>query len=96
MYEQQIQTKILKYLKSIGAYSIKTVVSNRRGIPDIIACIDGCFYAFEIKTNKGRILPLQEYELLKIKKAGGISSLVRSVEDVKKTIQNNINKLGKA
>jgi len=95
MDEQQIQAKILKYLKSIGAYTIKTIVSNRKGIPDIIACIDGNFYAFEIKTNKGKVSPLQEYELSKIKRAGGISSLVRNVEDIKTLMQKNTNKLGK-
>ena len=53
------------------------------GIPDIIACIGGRFYGFEVKTERGKPTALQEATLRKIQEAGGIAAVVRSVADVK-------------
>jgi len=53
------------------------------GIPDIIACIGGKFYGFEVKTERGKPTALQEVTMRKIQAAGGIAVVVRSVADVK-------------
>ncbi len=88
--EQQIQKSIIKYLHEIGAYTFKTVSSNRAGIPDVIACIDGRFIALEIKRPKGKATPLQKLELSKIVKSGGVASVVTSVEDVRAILRDFI------
>lgn len=56
------------------------------GIPDIIACIDGRFYAFEVKQPSGRLTRLQEVTIEKIRAAGGVAVKVTSVEEVKAAI----------
>lgn len=53
------------------------------GIPDIIACVDGKFYGFEVKVGTGQPTELQKSTIRKIKNAGGIAIVVRSVDDVK-------------
>ena len=53
------------------------------GIPDILACIGGRFYGFEVKTERGKPTALQEATIRKIQAAGGIAAVVRSVADVK-------------
>lgn len=53
------------------------------GIPDIIACIGGKFYGFEVKTERGKPTALQEVTMRKIQAAGGIAVVVRSVADIK-------------
>ena len=53
------------------------------GIPDVICCLDGRFFAFEVKTAEGRVTKLQEQTIHRIKVAGGHAYVVRSVEDVK-------------
>lgn len=53
------------------------------GIPDIIACIGGKFYGFEVKTERGKPTALQEATMRKIQAAGGTAVVVRSVDDVK-------------
>ena len=53
------------------------------GIPDVICCLDGRFFAFEVKTPDGVVTKLQERTIHKIKVAGGHAYVVRSVEDVK-------------
>ena len=52
------------------------------GIPDIIACVDGRFVAFEVKTETGRLSRLQEATLGRIRNAGGRAYMVRSVAEV--------------
>lgn len=83
MKESLIQKKIIAYLNSKGCYSIKTILTNRSGSPDVICCYKGLFVALEVKAEKGRISKLQSYHLEQIKKASGAAAIVRSVEDVK-------------
>lgn len=85
--EQDIQRKILAYLESIGAYAIKIITANKRGVADVIACHKGQFYAIEVKTPKGRVSPLQEWHIERAKQSGAIAFIARSVEDVKEILQ---------
>lgn len=87
MSESKIQNKIIKYLNSIGAYSVKTISTNRSGCPDIICCLKGKFIALEVKTEKGITSALQKHHIEEIKNCGGISGIVRSIEDVKELLK---------
>lgn len=68
-------------IQSQGQYSptrgrwIKSKV--RRGIGDIIACIDGQFWMIEIKTGKDRQSDYQKSVEEDVKKAGGKYIIVR-------------------
>ncbi len=88
MKESEIQKKIIKYLNEIGAYSIKTITTNRNGCPDIICCLNGRFIALEVKAEKGIVSQLQEHNIKLIKNSGGVAEVVRSVDDVKRAIEN--------
>ena len=61
---------------------------QRSGIPDIIGCYHGRFFALELKAEKGKPSELQLYNIKKINEAGGIALIVRSVNDVKAVIGN--------
>ena len=52
------------------------------GIPDVIACINGRFVAFEVKTETGKLSRLQEVTLGRIRDAGGKAYVVRSAAEV--------------
>ena len=56
------------------------------GIPDIISCVNGKFFAFEVKTATGKATPLQETTIRKILAAGGTAAVVRSVDEVRTLI----------
>ena len=91
MKEADIVKAILRYLKTVPKcffWKEHGGMYGTAGIPDIIACIDGRFYGFEVKTEDGRPTKLQESTIRKIKNAGGIALIVRSVEDVKAVIAN--------
>ena len=57
------------------------------GIPDVIVCYKGRFVAFEAKVGKNTTTKLQDYTIEEIRKAGGIAEVVRSVEEVERTLQ---------
>lgn len=87
MAEQDIQTKIIKYLNSEGFYVVKVVSATKAGVPDILCCIYGQFVAFEVKANATKKpTPLQEYNLDKIRECGGEAFVVHSLEQVKDII----------
>jgi len=82
MKEQTIQKEIIKYLESIGAYTIKTIRTNRAGTPDIIACLNGRFIAIEVKRKGNKATPLQLAKIEQIRASGGIAFIAYSKDDV--------------
>ena len=90
MKESDIVKAIIKYLKTVpGCFCWKEHggMYGTAGIPDIIACVDGRFYAFEVKTETGKPTKLQEATIRKIIKAGGTAVVVRSVDEVRAVIE---------
>lgn len=86
MKESDIVKAIMKFLKTVPrcfAWKEHGGMYGTAGIPDIIACIDGKFYGFEVKTDVGKPTKLQEATIRKINRAGGTAVVVRSVDDVK-------------
>mgnify|MGYP001790768796 FL=1 len=90
MKEQDIQRKIIKYLESVGAYVVKVVASNKSGTPDILACYRGIFLAVEVKRpeTKTNVSELQEYNIKKIKEAGGIAIVSWDLDAVKAVVDD--------
>lgn len=91
MLEKDIVNAILKYLRSLPrcfCWKEHGGMYGTAGIPDIIACVDGRFYAFEVKTATGTATPLQNATLRKIAAAGGTAVIVRSVDDVREILKH--------
>ena len=85
MAERDIVAAILRLLKKTpGCFCWKEHggMYGTAGIPDIIACINGRFVAFEVKTETGQLSKLQEITIQKIKKAGGQAFKVTSAAEV--------------
>ena len=89
--ESAFQTKVIDYLKSIGAYVIKIHVSayQLEGEPDIICCHKGKFYAFELKQGS-KLSDLQQVKLGLIKESGGVAMEIRNLEQLKELFDDNI------
>ena len=90
--EKAFENKIKAYLKSIGAYFIKTHGDrfSRVGTPDIIACVNGHFVAVEVKAENGKPSELQIYHIAQINKAGGYGVILypKDFEGFKKICEN--------
>jgi len=52
------------------------------GVPDLLVCVDGRFLAIEMKSAIGRTTRVQEYQLQKIRDAGGTAVVCRTWKDV--------------
>ena len=90
MKENEIIVAVKAYLKSLpNCYSFKNHGGyfGQAGLPDIIACIGGRFVALEVKTNIGKLTPLQAVAIRKIKEAGGVAEVVRSLAEAKAVIE---------
>ena len=95
MKESDIVKAIMKYLKSVPqcfCWKEHGGMYGTAGIPDIIACINGHFCGFEVKTDIRKPTKLQEATIRKILAAGGTAVVVRSVDEVKAVV-NGINAL---
>jgi Holliday junction resolvase len=88
MKEQQIQTKIIKYIQASGGYVVKVITASKAGVPDILCCIKGKFIGIEVKTETGRASPLQLANIELIKQAGGEAAFIRSIEDAAKYLRD--------
>ena len=85
MAERDIVAAILRLLKRTPrcfCWKEHGGMYGTAGIPDIIACVDGRFVAFEVKTETGRLSRLQEVTLGRIRDAGGRAYMVRSAAEV--------------
>lgn len=89
MLEADIVKTIIRYLKTVpGCFFWKEHggMYGTAGIPDIIACINGHFFGFEVKTDRGKPTKLQEAVIRKIIAAGGTAMVVRSAAEVRKAV----------
>jgi len=87
--EQALQKKILNYLESIGAWTVKTITTNKNGTPDILAVHEGRFIAIEVKRPGllRNVSKLQQYQINRINEAGGLAFAADSLETVKEIIK---------
>lgn len=93
MAEKEIAAKILRYLKTVPkcfAWKEHGGMYGTAGIPDIIACVNGRFFAFEVKTPDGKTTKLQDTTIRKILACGGTASVVRSVDEVRAVINGSL------
>ena len=74
MSEKNLQDKCIEYLKSKGIYHINKYGDGRsaKGAPDLIACINGRFAAFELKVGSNNMQEDQKIHKLRIKRSGGL------------------------
>ena len=82
MSEKQLQAKIIQLLNSKGHYNFKTISSNKAGVPDIIACVNGLFVAIEVKVKYNKVSKLQEINIRGIEASKGTAIVAYSLEDV--------------
>lgn len=89
--EQDIQTKIMDYIRSIGGIPIKQNqigIYATAGVPDILACVKGRFIAIEVKRPKQKPKPIQVAWINAIICAGGVAFWADNLDTVKEKLQD--------
>jgi Holliday junction resolvase len=86
--EKKVKTEVVKVLKSFGAYYFypSTGGYGSSGVPDIVGCYRGKFFAIECKAGKGKTTALQEKNIAQIIAQGGLAMVVNedNIPDVDK------------
>lgn len=89
--EGKVKKRVKDTLDALGIYHFSPFQAGmgRAGIPDIIACCNGRFIAFECKAGKGKTTALQEREINAIRKAGGMAYVINedNMADIKELLQ---------
>lgn len=79
MKESTFKAKVIEFLKTMNRcwfFKVWGGGFQRAGIPDIVGCLNGKFFALELKSDSGKPTPLQLYTLGLINKAGGFTMVV--------------------
>lgn len=84
--EKKVKDKTVALLKEAGAYYFfpATHGYGRSGVPDIIGCLNGKFFAIECKAGNNKPTALQEREMQRIRDTGG-NTLVVNEENIEVT-----------
>jgi Holliday junction resolvase len=71
--EKKVKQNVMKQLKELGCYSFYPMTGGygRSGIPDIVGCYRGMFFAIECKAGSNTPTKLQLKHIRDINDAGG-------------------------
>ena len=76
--EAAVKKKVVQQLKLLDAYYFYPVTGGygRSGVPDIVGCYKGKFFAIECKAGTNKPTPLQALNLEQIMLTGGIALVI--------------------
>ena len=77
MTEQAIQRRLIKQLEADGYYVIKLTVTNKTGIPDLIALKPNEVRFIEVKRPNGKVSKIQEYRIKELRKLGFVAEVYK-------------------
>jgi hypothetical protein len=96
--EAKVKAKVRKILDMYGAYHFMPATGGygKSGVPDIIGCYKGYFFAIECKAGKGKTTVLQDRNLEAIVASGGLCAVINEdnieyVHNIIKLIDNSVN-----
>ncbi|OAV65648.1 VRR-NUC domain protein [Bacteroidales bacterium Barb6] len=68
--ESEIQRRIIQRLEADGWYVVKLILTNRPGIPDLMALKNGKAFFVEVKRPEQKARELQEYRMKELRGMG--------------------------
>lgn len=84
MTEAELTKKMVKALKGVGAFAVKIHggPNQQRGLPDIVGCLNSCFFGIEVKRpgKEHTLTKLQDKKLQDIRDAGGFAFMSSDVD----------------
>lgn len=76
--EAKVKQVVTRQLKAMGAYYFYPVTGGygASGVPDIVGCYKGIFFAIECKAGKNKPTLLQQANIERILNTGGTAMIV--------------------
>ena len=87
--EKDLQKYVVGRLREIGGLCLFNIHGDRYnvGIPDLLGCYDGKFFAIELKVKNNKPTELQKVRLQEIEKAGGVQGVAYNWGEVKEILK---------
>jgi Holliday junction resolvase len=89
--EKKVKTKVVAILKELGTYYFYPIAGGygASGVPDIVGCYKGKFFAIECKAGKGKTTALQDKNIAQIIAQNGLAIVVNedNLEDVNELLR---------
>lgn len=90
--EKKVKQAVVKQLKELGAYYFYPVTGGygASGVPDIVGCYYGRFFAFECKAGNNKPTALQQKNIDQIKSTNGIVAVINeeNMHDIRCILEN--------
>ena len=81
--EAQLERRLVRGVKAIGGVAYKFISPGNAGLPDRLVLLPGGHVLFaELKTDTGKLTPLQKLRIVEIQRQGLEVHLVRGVPGV--------------
>lgn len=76
--EKVYENRIKNFIESVGGWQVKYFANSytKKGIPDLLCCVNGYFLAIEVKAQNGSPTPIQKFRCNQIRDSGGFSYIV--------------------
>lgn len=88
MLEKEVESYLVKRVKALGGVAYKFTSPAHRGVADrVIVLPGGAVWFVEVKTEVGRLSPLQDLFRKKINGLGGNYICLYGVKDVDRFLQ---------
>jgi len=89
MTEKQIETILRNKVKSVGGKAYKWVSPGNDGVPDRIVILPNRTPIFvELKTDSGRLSPLQKIQIKRLQDLGQDARVVKGIDGVSQFFQD--------
>ena len=82
LVQKRLMEAIINELPSIYMRKIAQSIYSHGGVPDIVGCSNGLWFAIEVKTNIGKLTRLQQREGKLIEQAGGLFMVCHGEKDI--------------
>ena len=88
--EKKLQDKAITHLKDLGIYHLNLYGDGMsgKGKPDIIACINGKFVAFELKVGENDLQDDQKIHRIRIRRSNGLHFSPYTLDEFKTIVED--------
>lgn len=94
--ESKIEQKLVKGIKSLGGRAYKWVSPGNTGVPDRqVIFPDGRIEFVELKTDKGRLTPLQRAQIVRLRRLHCIVYVLCGMNDVNEYLDRHAFRLAR-
>ncbi len=94
MLESEIEKKVNAYAKKLGFLTYKFQSASCRGVPDQIYIKNGAVIFIEFKSANGKLTPLQNREIKRIRQKGVEVHVINNVDLGVSILDNIVNNKG--